>query len=277
MSWRKALPVLLLAGNALAADGWIAGIGAEGDTGDGLAGVVFADVAVSEKTWLTGSIGGNTVELPRRQSIDTRFGSLGVDHWFDPVGMKLEVAYWGDSDILDSQDVGGSLYWRSDRVMLAGDYEYRDFSFTIPATNQFPGRTVEFDAHGIGLTTRLELTESARLGFAGMAYDYSVDLRLDDNRAILDLLSFSRLSLINSLVDHSAFLTLGIDAGEQSWQLEAGTWQGAVDGGTTRSATLRFLTPIGRTSDVELGIGLDDSDLYGSVTFFSVFLYFYGD
>ena len=277
MSWRKALPVLLLAGNAPAADGWIAGIGVEGDTSDGLAGVVFADVAVAEKTWLTGSIGGNTVELPRRQSIDTRFGSLGVDHWFDPVGVKLDVSYWGDSDILDSRDLGGSLYWRSDRVMLAGDYEYRDFNFTIPATNQFPGRTVEFDAHGIGLTTRFELTESARLGLAGMIYDYSVDLRLDDNRAILDLLSFSRLSLINSLVDHSAFVTLGIDAGEQSWQLEAGTWRGAVDGGTTRSATLRFLTPLGRSSDVELGIGLDDSDLYGSVTFFSVFLYFYGD
>lgn len=277
MSWRKVLPVLLLAGNASAAEGWIAGVGAEGDTSDGLAGVVFADVAVSEKTWLTASIGGNTVELPRRRSIDTRFGSLGIDHWFDPVGVKLEVAYWGDSDILDSRDWGGSLYWRSDRVTLAGDYEYRDFRFTIPATNQFPGRTVDFDAHGIGLTTRFELTDSVSLGFAGMTYDYSVDLRLDDNRGILDLLSFSRLSLINSLVDHSAFVTLGLDVGERNWQLEAGTWRGAVDDGTTRSATLRFLTPLGRSSDLELGIGLDDSDLYGSVTFFSVFLYFYGD
>jgi hypothetical protein len=266
----------LLAGDAMAAEGWIAGVGAEADTTDGLAGVVFADIAVSEKTWLTASIGGNTVELPRRQSIDTRFGRLGIDHWFEPVGVKLDVSYWGDSDVLDSLDWGGSLYWRSDRVMLAGDYEYREFRFTIPRTQRFPGRTIDFDAHGVGLTTRFELTESVNLGFAGMTYDYSVDLRLDDNRGLLDLLSFSRLSLINSLVDYTAFVTLGLDAGERNWQLEAGTWRSAVDGGTTTSATLRFLTPIGRSSDVELGIGLDDSDLYGSVTFFSVFLYFYG-
>ena len=276
MSWRRVLPLLLLAGDALAAEGWIAGVGAEADTTDGLAGVVFADIAVSEKTWLTASIGGNTVELPRRQSIDTRFGRLGIDHWFEPVGVKLDVSYWGDSDVLDSLDWGGSLYWRSDRVMLAGDYEYREFRFTIPRTERFPGRTIDFDAHGVGLTTRFELTESVNLGFAGMTYDYSVDLRLDDNRGLLDLLSFSRLSLINSLVDYTAFVTLGLDAGERNWQLEAGTWRSAVDGGTTTSATLRFLTPIGRSSDVELGIGLDDSDLYGSVTFFSVFLYFYG-
>ena len=277
MCWRKALAVLLLAGNASAAEGWIAGGGIEGDTSDGLAGVAFADIAISEKTWLTGSVGGNRVELSRRQSNQTRFGSLGVDHWFDPVGVKLDISYWGDSDILDSHDWGASLYWRSDRVLLAGDYEYRDFSFTIPATQQFPGRTFYFDAHGIGLTARFDLTESASLGFSGMSYGYSVDLRLDDSRPILDLLSFSRLSLINSLVDYTAFVTLGLDAGERNWALEAGTWRGAVDGGKTTSATLRFLTPIGRSTDVELGLGLDDSDLYGSVTFFSVFLYFYGD
>ena len=167
MSWRKTLPILLLAGNALAAEGWIVGFGGEGDTADGLAGTVFADVAVTEKTWITGSVGGNTVELPRRQSIDTWYGDLGVDHWFDPVGVRLGAAYWGDSDILDSRDWRGSLYWRTNRVTLAGDYEYRDFSFTIPATDQFPGRTVYFDAHGVGLTTRFELTDSASLSFAG--------------------------------------------------------------------------------------------------------------
>ena len=276
MSWRRVLPLLSLAGDALAAEGWIAGVVAEADTTDGLAGVVFADIAVSEKTWLTASIGGNTVELPRRQSIDTRFGRLGIDHWFEPVGVKLDVSYWGDSDVLDSLDWGGSLYWRSDRVMLAGDYEYREFRFTIPRTQRFPGRTIDFDAHGVGLTTRFELTESVNLGFAGMTYDYSVDLRLDDNRGLLDLLSFSRLSLINSLVDYTAFVTLGLDAGERNWQLEAGTWRSAVDRSCKQYPVPGQVTPLGRSSDLELGIGLDDSDLYGSVTFFSVFLYFYG-
>ena len=49
-----------------------------------------------------------------------------------------------------------------------------------------------------------------------------------------------------------------------------------MDGGETNSATLRFLNPLGKSADVEFALGFDDSDLYGSVTFFSVFLYFYG-
>ncbi len=87
MCWLRAAPILLLAGNALAAEGWVVGVGGEADSADGLAGTVIVDVAVAEKTWLTGSIGGSTVELPRRGSIDTLFGDLGVDHWFDPVGV----------------------------------------------------------------------------------------------------------------------------------------------------------------------------------------------
>lgn len=268
---------MLLSGSALAADGWIVGIGGEGDSADGLAGSVFGDVAVARKTWLTGSIARNSVDRSPLPSIDTWYGSLGVDHWFDPVGVRVGAAYWGDSDILDSRDWRGSVYWRSRRVTLAGDYEYRDFAFTLPATDVFPGRIVNFDANGIGLSTRFELTDSASLSLVGMKYDYSINLRLDDNRRLLDFLSFSRLSLINSLVDHNAFLALGLDADDRRWQFEAGTWRSAVDGSRSRSFTVRFLTPVGARSDVELGLGVDESDVYGSVTFFSVFLYFYGD
>ena len=35
-------------------------------------------------------------------------------------------------------------------------------------------------------------------------------------------------------------------------------------------------TPVGERTDLELGIGYDDSELYGSLAFFSVFLFFYG-
>ena len=135
---------------------------------------------------------------------------------------------------------------------------------------------MEFDADGIGLTTTIELSDDVDLRLSGMAYDYSINLGLADHRGILDLLSFSRLSLINSLVDHRANAMLGVDVGERRWQFELGTWEGEVDGGTTRSATIRFLTPTGKSSDVEFSLGFDDSDLYGSVTFFSVFVYFYG-
>jgi hypothetical protein len=34
--------------------------------------------------------------------------------------------------------------------------------------------------------------------------------------------------------------------------------------------------PLSDRSDIEFGLGYDASDLYGNVTFFSLFLYFYG-
>jgi hypothetical protein len=273
---RKLLPLLLVAGNVFAAEAYILGAGIEADSEDGIAGSAIADIGFTDKTWLSMALAYNSVDLLREQSIDTWYGDVSIDHWFEPLGVRFGIAYWGDSDILDSRDARGSLYWRGDRLMLAADYEYRDFRFDLPATNFFPARTVEFDANGVGLTTRVELSDKASLSLSGMAYDYSVDFSLDRNRVILELLSFSRLGLINSLVDHRAFAALGIDAGDQRWQFELGTWEGEIDGSATTSATVRLLTPLGDETDIEFGLGYDDSELYGGVTFFSVFLYFYG-
>lgn len=276
MSWRSCIVLLVLGGNALAADGYIVGFGIEGDTAEGLSASLLGDVALSENTWLTGAIAKSTVDLPRMQTIETLYGDLGVDHFVDPVGVRLGVAYWGDSDILDSRDWRGSLYWKSDKAMLAGDFEYRDFRFELPATDFFAGRVARFDANGIGLSTRFDLSDKVSLGLHGMDYDYSVNLRLDSNRGILDLFSFSRLSLINSLVDYRAGMTLGLEAGQQHWQLGLTSEKIEVDGSETRSATLRLITPMGSRGDVEFSLGVDSSDFYETVTFLSVFLYFYG-
>lgn len=277
MSWRKTVPLLLLASNALAIESYVIGVGMEGDTADGLAASAIGDLALTGNTWLTAAVAKSTVDLQRMESVDTWYGDLGVDHFFDPIGIRLGAAYWGDSDILDSHDMRGSLYWRGDRAMIAGNYEYRDFSFDIPPFNAFPGRTIDFDAQGFGLSARFDVAENAGLSLYGMDYDYSVNLRLGDtNRPILDLLSFSRFSLINSLVDYDAGVALGVDAGQQRWLFEFATWKGEVDGSVTKSATVRLTTPIGQMSDVEFGLGVDNSELYGTVTFFSVYLYFYG-
>jgi hypothetical protein len=276
MCWRSGTFLLLLAGNALAVDNYIVGAGLEGDSADGLSATLVGDIAVTENTWLTAAIAKSRVDLPRIQTRETWYGDLGIDHWFDPVGVRLGVAYWGDSDILDSRDSRASLYWRGDKAMLAAEYEYRDFRFLLPATEFFRGRTIRFDANGIGLSARFDLGEKVSLGLFGMDYDYSVNLRLDGNRGILDLFSFSRLSLINSLVDYRAGMTLGLAAGQQHWELGLSSQQVAFDGSQTRSATLRLLTPMGERGDIEFSLGVDSSDLYDTVTFLSVFLYFYG-
>lgn len=276
MCWRSGIVLALLASNALAAEGYIVGFGVEGDSADGLSASLIADVGLTEKTWLTGAIARNRVDPPSRPSLETWYGELGVDHWFEPVGIRLGAAYWGDSDLLESRDLRASLYWRNDRFTVSGDYENRDFRFALPETNFFPGRVVRFDANGVGLSTRFDLTEKLSLGLHGMDYDYSVNLRLDNDRRILDLFSFSRLSLINSLVDYRAGMTLGLEAGEQFWQLGLSSQKIEMDGSETRSATLRLLTPMGAKGDIEFSLGVDSSDAYDTVTFLSVFLYFYG-
>lgn len=277
MSWRNALPLLLLTGTSWASEGYILGFGIEADSADGLAGSAVGSIGITQHTWLSASLARNSTELPRGLRQESWYADVGVDHWFDPLGVRAGVAYWGNRDVLSSVDWLGSVYVRGDRATFGGDLEYRDFRFVLPQTDFFAGRTVRFDATGIGLTASLELTEKARIALSAMDYDYSVDLNLESNRRLLELLSFSRFSLINSLVDYRVSANLGVDVGEHRWQFDARAWKGAVDGARTLSGTVRFLTPIGEGSDVEFGLGVDDSELYGRVTFLSAFLYFYGD
>jgi len=278
MYWRKPviLVFLLLSGNAVAGEGYVLGGGVEGDTQDGLAVSVIGEFGLTEQTWLSAALARNTAESAFRQNLDTWFADLGIDHWWKPVGMRAGVAYWGDNDTLESTDLRASLYWRNDKFSIAADYEYRDFSILFPPTEQFPGRKAGFSANGVGLSTRFDVTDSVSLGLSGIDYDYDVNLKLDSNRPLLQLLSFSRLSLINSLVDYRATASLGVDVGKSSWQFDASTWKGEVDGARTKSATIRFLNPMGDRTDIELALGIDDSELYGDVTFFSVFVFFYG-
>ena len=109
-----------------------------------------------------------------------------------------------------------------------------------------------------------------------MSYDYSVPFRPVENVDAARLLSVSRLSLINSLVDYRANVTLGIDQGLKRWEIDFATWEDVIAGSRTDSLTLRFLTPMTDQTDIEFGLGYDDSDLYGDVAFFSVYLFFYG-
>ena len=49
-------------------------------------------MALTSNTWLTGTLAKSRLDLPRRQTLETLYGDLGLDHWFDPVGVRLGVA-----------------------------------------------------------------------------------------------------------------------------------------------------------------------------------------
>ena len=276
MSLSRCFALLLLSGNTWAAGEYVLAGGVQGDSADGIAAVLLGDLAVGDETWLSAGLARSSVELPIRDELETWYGDIGLDHFFDPAGVRLGLAYWGDSSVLDSTDARASLYFRASSGSLSFDYEFRDLELELPELDFLRRRQVNFDANGYGLGARLDLTDSVDIRFKGMSYDYSINLRRDPNRDIVNLISVTRLSLLNSLVDYRASLTLGIDFGLKRLEFEAGQWEGAVEGSRTNSYSVRFLVPIGNRNDIEFGLGYDDSENYGQVTVFSVFLYFYG-
>ena len=273
----KYLLILLFAGSAHAEiEGYLIGGGVETDSDEGLRGSLIAAVGLSADTWLSGGFAASSVDLASGRSSDTVYGDIELDHHFSPMGVAIGAAYWGDPDLLDSVDLRASAYYRNDKFMLAGEYEFRDFDLTIPGTQFFPGREFAFDADGIGARARFKFTESFSMSASAMKYDYSVDFRPNENRDAAGLLTVSRLSLINNLIDSRASLDFALYAGLQRWGLDFSTWTSVIDQSRTKSVTINYLRPLTGKTDIEFGLGYDDSDLYGDVTFLSVYLYFYG-
>lgn len=276
MPWSRTLLLTLLAGPAWGLEGFVVGAGLDADNEDALAATLSAELGLAKETWLSTAIAKSRVDLPRGTRIDTLYADIGLDHWFKPVGIRAGVAYWGDSDVLDSIDYNASVYWRSDKFSLSGLYEYRELTFDVFRDTLLPGQDFEFHADGVGLAARFELSPNVDFSFSGMRYDYDVNLKRAANRPIVDFLSVSRLSLLNSLTDYQARISLGVDAGDNRWTIDFAKSKGEVDARETDSVTLRFLTPMGKASDIEFGLGVDRAEDFGTVTLFSVFLYFYG-
>ena len=267
---------LFACNSAWALEGFMIGAGAEGDGEGGLSIAAIGGLGLSEATWFSAGLGQSSVDLGNGRELETLYADLELDHHFDPLGIRLGLAYWGDSDVLESNDWRASVYWRNDTAMISLDYEYRDFDFTIPSLDFLSARDVEFDADGIGASARFKFGDNVSLRVRGVKYDYSIPFRPVENVDAARLVNVSRLSLINSLVDHRAGVALSIDRGLRNWEIDVATWEGVFDRSRTRSVTLRFLTPMSQRSDIEFGVGYDDSDRYGDVTFFSLYLYFYG-
>lgn len=266
-----------IAAPALADPGdFVIGAGVEGDTEDGLALTLLGDVAIASDTWLSGSISESGVDDPTRRTVDYLRADLGIDHYFDPVGVRVGVSYWGNSDLLDSFDVRGSIYSRGESTYLSIDVERRDFEFALPPRDALPNVDIGFDATGVGLSARVDVSNNVGLRAGGMSYEYSRDFTIGDAPRLVDLLTFSRLSVLTSLVDWRASAGIDVDIGLRQLSFNVSKWQGIVDRSDNVGATISLLTPLTRRTDLELSLGYDDSDRYGDVTFLSAYLYFYG-
>lgn len=278
MRLSKSFLLLLFAGvSASAADGYMIGGGAESDSEGGLSATLLGGVGLSERTWLSAGIAKSSVDLVSGRKLETLYADVELDHFFDPIGIRVGAAYWGDSDVLESNDWRASMYYRNDTATLSLEYEFRDFDFVIPSPDFLVSRRIMFDADGFGASARINTSENTSLRLRGIKYDYSIPFRPVENVDAASLISVTRLSLVNTLVDHRASVSLSIDQGLKNWDIELSTWENILDKSRTRSLTVSYLMPMTDKTDIELGIGYDDSELYGDVTFFSLYLFFYGD
>ena len=271
---RILISVLLLASATAIADGYVIGIGAEGDSSDGRAISAFGDFGVGENTWISMMANSARTEGFIRTN-DTIYADAGIDHWFKPFGIRLGASYWGNSDILDSRDLRAAIYVRGETGSISIDYENRKFEFDLQS-DALRGRTAKFSADGLGLNARLALGERVNFLLSGMTYDYSRNLRLQPDIDVLAFLSRSRLSMINSLVDDRFSAGFEFEFGLRSIDVAASRWQTAVDGGRVDSYSVGYLTPVSDRIDAEFRIAFDDSETYGKTTAVSFHLYYFG-
>ena len=267
--------VLLSATSSLAAaEGYVLGIGVDGDTANGRAISAFGDFEVLDETWV--SLAGGTAKVEGLlKDRHTRFVDAAIDHWFDPLGLRIGGGYWGDPELLDSRDLNAAIYLKGEAGSLSLHYERRRFEFDLQS-DQLRGRTARFDADGWGLQGRLAVGERINIAAAGMTYDYSRNLRIEQDIDVLRFLTVSRLSMIRSLIDDEFSASIEFEFGLKSVDLTAGRWTTAVDGSRIDSYSIGFLTPLTDRTDIELRLAFDDSELFGETTALSVYLYYFG-
>jgi hypothetical protein len=268
--------LLLLTGvSAAESDGFILGFGGEADTAGGRAVAVFGDLGVTRETWLSAMLARTTTGSGPR-SLDTVYADLAIDHWFEPAGIRLAAAYWGDDEVLDSSDLRASIYFRNDSLSISTDYERRNFDLTIGTNVLLRPRVIEFYADGYGAKARLDVGDDTALSLGGMSYSYSRDINLQPNIDILRIFSSSRLGLMNSLLDYRFHAGIDWSVGLRTIDLRLERWQTAIDQGYVDSIGVGFLTPVNQFSDAEMRFSYDYSDTFGKTITFSVFYYFIG-
>lgn len=262
---------------AQAGGGYVLGVSGEIDTADGRSVAGFVDYGLTQDTWLSATL-ARTDTSGVLGGLNTIYADLALEHSFGPIGLRVGAAYWGDNDILDSADLRGSIFFRAKKASVSFDYEAREFDFIFsPILEPDRVRKIEFSADGFGGTASLQVGEGTRFFASGMSYDYSRNIRLQPRIDLLSRLSFSRLSLMNSLIDHRLSAGMEFSFARRTIDVTFSSWQTAIDGGTVNSIAIGFLAPSGPASDLGLRLAYDKSENFGATVALAVSFYYFGN
>ncbi|MBT8085212.1 MAG: hypothetical protein KJN72_08305 [Woeseia sp.] len=276
-SSRKTLFAVILCGILRCTNAeYVVGLGADADTEDSHAFAALGSLGIGESSWLSATVSRN-VSRSGTGNVETVYYDAGFDHHFDPLGVRFGIGYWGDADLLDSNDLRASLYWSVDKGSLSIDFERRAFDLTFRSPLLAQPRSVEFEADGIGFAARLQLSEVVSVLANGMRYDYSRNISLQPSVDVVRVFAVSRIGVTNSLLDERLSAGIEFAAGENVLDLRASSWRTAIFDDRVDSFSVGWLMPLTASSDLELRLSSDDADAFGRATQFSVFWYFYGE
>jgi hypothetical protein len=258
--------------------GWMLGLGAQADEQDGSSVLGTMYVGVSERTWLTFAAGASSAPAGA-DDIEADTLALGLDQRFDGVGFTLDAEQWGDPDALETEELGGSLYFDRPRWHLGVRYESRDLEIPLTITGPFGGtllRTLEVGADGFAVTGHARLAERWRLYFGLAEYDYERNLnallRIDN----LNWLDAATLPLASSLLDHERWLAIERTFGNALLNVRIVSDQSALDGSQLDTLDVAALFPIGRRIDLQVNVGHGRSDFFDAGLYGGLLFLFYG-
>jgi hypothetical protein len=254
--------------------GWMLGLGAQADENDGdsMLGTLF--VGVGSSTWLTFAA-GRSASPADRADIEADSLSIGVDHKLARVGFTLDAERWGDSGALETEDLGGSVYFDRERWRIGLGYETRDIEIPFTLTGPLGGtqrRTVDVSADSVSVDARLAVAEHWQLYFALAEHDYQRNLNVLPRIDSLNLLSTSTLTLANGFLDHERSVAVERELGEVLLNVRVATDRSAIDDSKFETVEAAVLFPIGSRVDLEVSLGSGrseffDSGLYGGLLF----------
>lgn len=258
--------------------GWMLALGAQADEADSdsLFGTVFA--AVGPRTWLTFAAGRSSSPADRAD-VEASALSLGIDQRFDGVGFTLQAERWGDAGVLETEELGGSVYIDRDRWRIGVGYDARDIEIPFTVTGPLGGvqrRTADVSAASISIDARIALGERWQLYAALTEHDYERDLALLPRIERLNLLSASTLTLANSFLSRERSLAVERELGAALLNVRVATDRSAIDGSKLDTVEAAVLFPLSRRIDLEVNLGRGRSDLFDPGLYGGVLFLFYG-
>ena len=280
---------------------WLLSIGGDVDEDGGYrvdAGLMWAP-SLATSLIAQGAVADTSTDL---EHFKADAATLGFDHFFGPVGLNLDLRWWDQQDLFSSTTYGASLYYKRAhwRISLRGEARNSDLDeFGFDTVVPIRGVLVPISGEGkcsldnTGLGLALSHTGKAWTALiSGINYEYSTadcdltGITLPPQAGNLPPISReifrriatrvlragavlvgSELTRENGFLDYSFWAALGYRSGlstfgldyyhdrEEFAHLEADTLIGSMS------------FPLSDRLDLELRLGLSDSDLEGRVAF----------